>query len=584
MANANETDRGGQVRLEYWCAMPRSDVRDGAVPLRFGRRLLGTCAAMAQSHRAARRGGIGCRARLGLVALLAALAGCAAGPDFQRPAEPETARYTATPIRASTVAAAAPHGHAQRLVEGLPMEVQWWRSLGAVALDELIEAALAANPTLASARATLRQAEEIHAARAGSTRYPQVDAVLGAQRQRFNPGSLGQSGDAREFGVYNVGIEAHYDLDLAGANRRALEALAARADYRRFEVAAARLTVAGNIAVAAISRARLDAQSEATSAILQAQEAQLGLARERVRLGQASPDEALALQTQVEQTRAELPVLREQLQQTEHLLAVLAGRSPGEEGMPAFTLADFTLPVELPLLVPSALVRFRPDIQAAEALLHAANADYGVAVAKLYPQLTLSAGAGTQALTTAALFGSGSAVWSVVGQLTQPLFDPGLPAEKRAALAAFDAAAANYQSTVLEALRDVADALRAVENDAERLAALARADQAAQGSLRAVALQYRFGAASYVQLLIAQEQAQRTRLGLAAAQAERLTDSVALYQAMGGVGVKDSGAGRGLAVRRQAPTAVPCCNHAPCTDRCSVALSLSFPSAIGRRD
>jgi len=242
----------------------------------------------------------------------------------------------------------------------------------------------------------------------------------------------------------------------------------------------------------------------------------------------------LSLQAQVEQTRAEVPTLRKQLQQTEHRLALLAGRAPGAGGVPAFTLAEFTLPSELPLVVPSELVRQRPDIQAAEALLHAANADYGVAVARLYPQIKLSASLGSQALSTGALFGGGSAVWSLVAQLTEPLFNPGLPAEKRAALAAFDAAAANYQSVVLEALRNVADTLRAVENDAQALTSLAVADMAAQASLQSIERQYRLGAASYLQLLIAQQQAQQIRINLVAAQAQRLADSVALYQAMGG--------------------------------------------------
>ncbi len=131
------------------------------------------------------------------------------------------------------------------------------------------------------------------------------------------------------------------------------------------------------------------------------------------------------------------------------------------------------------------------------------------------------------------MFGGGSAVWSLIGQLTQPLFNPGLPAEKRASLAALDAAAAHYQSVVLEALRNVADVLRAVENDAQALAAQAAADAAAQGSLQSMQRRYALGAASYVQLLIAQQQAQQTRINLIAAQAQRLINTVALYQAMG---------------------------------------------------
>lgn len=465
--------------------------------------------------------------------IVISLAGCTVGPDFRSPAPPDVTRYTATPVSQSTTLAPTQLGESQQLITGLPIKVQWWQNLDSPALNQLIEQAFKASPTLAAATAALRQYQELYAAQAGSSQYPQVDAGLGAQRQRFNPGALGQTGDAREFNLYNASVNVHYNLDLAGGNRRALEALAAQVDYRRYELDAARLSLAGNIATAAVTRARLAAEIEATAAMLRAQEDQLQITRERVRLGQAAPGEVLALQTQFEQTRAELPALRKQMQQSEHLLAVLAGRAPGAGGIPAFTLAGFRLPAELPLVVPSELVRRRPDIQASEALLHVANAEYGVAVAKLYPQINLSASLGSQALTTGALFGSGSAVWSLVGQLTQPLFNPGLPAEKRAALAAFDAAAANYQSVVLEALRNVADALRAVENDAQALTALAAANEASEGSLRSIERQYQLGAASYEQLLIAQQQAQQTRLGLAAAQAQRLADSIALYQAMG---------------------------------------------------
>ncbi|HUG58576.1 MAG TPA: efflux transporter outer membrane subunit, partial [Candidimonas sp.] len=387
---------------------------------------------------------------------------------------------------------------------------------------------------LVVASANLRQAQELFAAHAGSTQYPQIDVALGSQRQQMSPSSQGLNGDARQFSLYNASVGMHYNLDLAGGNRRALEALAARADYRRFELNAARLTLAGNIATAAITHARLAVQLKAITAIVRAQDEQLRLAHERMRIGQAAPDEVLSLQAQVEQTRAELPTLRKQLQQTQHLLAVLAGRAPGAGGVPAFTLTEFTLPTELPLVVPSELVHHRPDIQAAEALLHAANADYGVAVAKLYPQINLSASLGSQALSAGALFGGGSAVWSLVTQLTQPLFNPGLPAEKRAALAAFDAATANYQSVVLESLRNVADTLRAVESDAQALTSLAAADAAAQASLQSIERQYRLGATSYLQLLIAQQQAQQTWINRVAAQAQRLVDSIALYQALGG--------------------------------------------------
>ena len=266
--------------------------------------------------------------RIAAAAFAALLAGCAAGPDFRPPAVPGVDRYTATALPAPTLATATELGGAQQLVSGTDVNVQWWQALGSPRLEALMVQALAASPTLAAAQATLRQAQENYAAQAGVTRYPQVDANLGAQRQRFNPAALGQAADAREFDLYNANVGVHYQLDLAGGNRRTLEALAARTDYQRYELAGAQLTLATNIANAAIRQAQLSAQLEASGSILQAQEQQLELTRGRVRLGQAAPDEAATLQTQVEQTRANVPLLRQQVQQHQHLLAMLAGVRP----------------------------------------------------------------------------------------------------------------------------------------------------------------------------------------------------------------------------------------------------------------
>jgi NodT family efflux transporter outer membrane factor (OMF) lipoprotein len=467
------------------------------------------------------------------------VAGCAAGPDFKPPDAPDVPGYTATPVPAETTSAPTMLGDPQRFGGGVDVNAEWWTALGSPRLDALVDEAFRANPTLAEARAALRQAREIHSARAGSTLYPQVDAGLGAERQRMNPGAFGQDGDAREFSLYNAGVEVHYRLDLSGGNRRALEGLAARADFRRYELAGAGLALAGNVVTSAINQGRLSGQMESTAAMLSAREEQLQIARERVRLGTAAPDEVLASQREVEETRAELIRLRLESRQNEHLLAVLAGREPGAGPMPDFALGEFTLPADLPLVLPSELVRRRPDIRAAEALLQAANAEYGVAVARLYPQVDISAGLGSQALSTGALFGSGTGVWSLVSQLTQPLFNQGLPPERRASLAAFDAAAANYQRVVLESLRNVADVLRAIEHDADALVAHAAADAAARGSVRSVQRQYELGTASYVQLLIAQESAEQARLRLIAAQARRLADTAALFQAMGGGATPD---------------------------------------------
>ncbi|MBS0597625.1 MAG: efflux transporter outer membrane subunit [Burkholderiaceae bacterium] len=465
------------------------------------------------------------------LAALGLLAGCAAGSDFQRPPAPTVSSYTAAPLPAQTASADTALGAAQGFAVGAPVDARWWRQLGSQRLDAWIEQAFAASPTLAAAEATLRQADETYAAQAGATLYPQVSGTLGAQRQRLNPSAQGQAGDAREFNLYSAGLGVRYRLDVSGGNRRALEALAARTDQRRHQLDGARLTLAGSLAASAIGRARLAGQIAATEALLGAQQEQQGLTGERVRLGAAAPDELLALQAQTEQTRAGLASLRQQLDQSDHRLAVLAGQAPGAARVPEFTLAEFSLPAVLPVALPSELVRARPDIRAAEALLHAATADHGVAVAKLYPQIELSASLGSQALTAGALFGGASAAWAVLGQLTQPLFNPGLPAEQRAYLAALDAAAANYQGVVLGALREVADTLRALDHDAQALAALAAADAAARATLQSVERQHALGTAAYVQVLLARQQARQAQLGLIAAQAQRLADSAALYQA-----------------------------------------------------
>ena len=462
------------------------------------------------------------------------LAGCAVGPDFKRPEPPSVSGYTATVLPAQTASAPGSLGDAQRFVAGGSIPAAWWQELGSARLNELVQQALQSSPTLEAAKATLRQAQQTYEAQAGSTLYPQATGKLGGQRQNINNAPSGQEGGERTFDLYNASVGVSYNLDLFGGNRRALEALAAQADYQRYQFEGARLTLAANVVTTAILQAQLAAQIRASETILAAQEEQLDITRRRRALGAASQNDVLALQVQVEQSRAAIPPLRNRLEQTNHLLAVLIGRPPGSEAMPQFTLADFTLPTELPLRVPSELARRRPDIQASEALLHAANAQYGAAVSKQYPRITLSADLGFQALTAASLFGSGSLVWGLAGQLAQPLFNKGLRNEARAAESGFDAVAANYRQTVLQALRNVADVLRALDNDAQTLAAQAAADASAQESLKLMWQQYALGAVSYLQLLIAQQQAQQTAINLIAARAQRLADTVALYQSMGG--------------------------------------------------
>ena len=466
-----------------------------------------------------------------------ALMGCAAGPDFERPASPDVSGYLATPMPVRTTSAPVALGGSQQIVDGVEVDTHWWRKLGSNELNALIKDALENNPDLEATEAAVRQAQEQYAAKAGATRIPQLEGGLIGQRQRMSPGAVGQPVEMGEYSLYDTSISVHYTFDLTGGNRRALEALAARSNYETYRLAGARLTLAANVASAAITDASLSGQIEVLEAITRSQHEQLEIDRARVRLGRADQDEVRRLQTQIENNRAQISALRNLHEHNEHMLAVLVGRPPAAGELPRFSLGDFNLPTELPLIVPSELVRMRPDILAAEALLHAANAEYGVAVSNLYPQITISADIGSQALSGGTLFGGGSAVWSLVGQLTQPLFKPGLPAERRAALAAFHAAAANYQSVVLESLRGVADVLRALEYDARRLAALRAAEVASQASQDSESRRHMLGASSYYELLVAQQRTQQIAIERVAAQAKRLTNSIAFYQAVAGVDI-----------------------------------------------
>lgn len=470
--------------------------------------------------------------RLLPTALAILLAGCASGPDFQRPQPSTATSYTATAMPDVTVASLGRLGTSQTFVEA-PVPNHWWTEFQSDKLTSLVELAHANSPTLAAAQATLRQAQHSLEASAGATQLPQVNAKLGSQRLGTNTAAAGLPGGERSYGLYSATVAIIYDLDLAGGNRRALEALAAQVDYQSYQLEGARLNLAASLTLTAITQAQLHGQIGATEDLVAAQQQQLALTRQRLALGAGTELDVLALQTQLEQTQATMPTLRKRHAQTRHLLALLTGQAPGQSTLPEFELQDFTLPAQLPLSLPSELARHRPDVRASEALLQAASAQHGVAIAKLYPQLTLSASLGSQALTAASLFGAGSLIWGLGGQLAQPLFTPGLKSQVKAAEAATQAALANYQQTVLQSLREVADVLRTVEHDALTQQSLARADLSARQSLQLVQNQYALGVVSYLPLLQAQQQVQRTRIELLELQARRVANTVALYQAMG---------------------------------------------------
>jgi len=474
--------------------------------------------------------------RISVVLALSAvlLSGCEVGPDFLRPAKPEVMNYTSDPLPAQTTASKIANGEAQRFKVGADLPGQWWQVFHSAPLDALIDEALKANPNLQAAEAALRQARETAYATEGAL-YPSVGANINGTRERVSGAQFGRPGTAQLLSLETASVNVSYGLDVFGGARRALEASEAQAEVEEFQLEAAYLTLTSNVVLAAVQEASLRAQIAATEAIIASETQELSVLQRQFELGGASKSAVLAQQATLAQTRASLPALQKQLAQQRNLLAVLAGRPPSEEPQQRFELVSMRLPQDLPVSLPSQLVEQRPDIRAAEAQLHAASAEIGVATAEMLPQVTLTASGGSTAAGFGSLFTPGTAVWSVGGSLLQTLFDAGtLFHKKRAAEAAYDQAAAQYRSTVLTAFQNVADALRALESDANALNAQVAAERSAAASLELTREQFRAGAVPYVTLLTAQQTYQQAEIGLVQAQAARFADTAALFQALGG--------------------------------------------------
>lgn len=467
----------------------------------------------------------------------AALTGCSVGPNFRTPEAPSTNAFTATALPPETAAAPVTGGAAQRLAFGQEIPAQWWTLFRSEALDRLIRQALMDNPTLAAAEATLRQARENLRAQSGAVNFPKVDAGLSAERQKFSGAAFGQpEAQFPPFTLYNASVSVSYVLDLFGGGRRQLEALQSQVDFQHFQLEGAYLTIAANIVTTAVKEASLRAQLRATQEIVTLEEQQLEVVERQFYLGGVSLPDVLAQRTQLAQTKATVPPLEKELEQTRHQLAVLAGKLPSEAAaLPEFELDGLQLPQELPVSLPSALVRQRPDIRASEAVLHAASAQVGVATANLYPQITLSAGYGSETTSLGTLFSGNSIIWNLGAGLVQPLFHGGeLSAKRRAVIAAYDQSAAQYRAVVLAAFQNVADVLRALEADARTLKAQADLETAARDALDLTRKQFQLGAVSYLSLLNAERQYRQAHISLVQAQALRFADTAALFQALGG--------------------------------------------------
>jgi NodT family efflux transporter outer membrane factor (OMF) lipoprotein len=413
---------------------------------------------------------------------------------------------------------------------------RWWESFQCQPLNALVEDALTHSPTVLEARAHLRQAQEDLSAQSRGTLYPGVDAQLAVTRQKVDPAAFGIPNvpSAPPFTLYNAQINVSYMLDLFGGNRRMLEGMRAQSEYQVYEAQATELTLAANVVSAAIRQADLQAQIDYTQQLLEAQGRQLAIAEKRYQAGGIALEALHDQRSQLEQLRATLPPLQAERQQIDHQLAVYTGKPPSEAAIPRFKLHDLQLPADLPLTLPSELVRRRPDVRASEALWHEAGANVGVATANLFPNLTISGSAGSERTNAADLVDSFN-VWNIGAKLLQPIFHAGeLQAKKRSAVAAYDVAAQAYAQTVLESLQQVADSLRILEADA--LALQARSLACEQTAARYAIAQQRFdvGGISEQSFLDARRQHVQTQLDRSRAAAQRLADTVALLHALAG--------------------------------------------------
>jgi len=462
--------------------------------------------------------------------------GCVAGPNFAPPAAPDTKGYADHPL---TITAATPGvvgGDAQRFVSGGDIPDDWWTLFHSKPLDALIAQALANNPDLKAAQAALTVAHENVLAQKGAF-LPRVTAGATATREQDPSGALAPvpSNNAFRYDLFTPQLSISYTPDVFGLNRRTVESAAAEEQAARFQMIAADVTLSSNVAVAAIQEASLEDQVATTRQLIAIDTKMLGIVRYQLGKGYASGVDLAAQQSQLAQTQASLPPLLKQLDQQHNILSVLAGRFPNQAPPEKFSLASLQLPRDVPVSLPSDLVKQRPDVLQAEANMHAASAQIGIAAANRLPNIQLTANAGSTALAIGQLFGPGTGFWNIGAALLAPIFDGGtLRHQERGARAAYVQAAQQYRSTVLTAFQNVADSLTALEQDAAGLKASAAAADAAATTLTLSQRRYKDGYVGYLDVLTAEQADRQARLALVQAEAARYADTAALFQALGG--------------------------------------------------
>ena len=469
-------------------------------------------------------------------AVAAGITACAVGPNYKPPTPPADPGYGAASSVNTTAAAEGPAGNAQRFVAGMDIPGEWWTLFKSPQLDLLIERALKGNPDVGAAQAALKQAHELYLAQKTSF-FPNVQGSFGGDRSEYPVGTLTAPANTSNstYSLYTAQLTLTYMPDVFGGVRRAVEMAEAQEQSTRFQLEATYLTLTSNVAVTAITEASLRGQIKSTDRLLELQHHLTEVAQKERALGTASDLDVLAQQSAEALIAQTLPPLQKQLGQTRDALTALLGRLPAEEPSETFTLDRLTLPEDLPVSVPSKLIEQRPDVRQAEENLHAASAAVGVAIADMLPQFAIKADLGSSALTVGRLFSPYTGFWDAGASLTQTLFDAGaLLHKKRAADAVLDQAGAQYRAAVILACQNVADTLRALAADADALRASVDAERAARRTWELAQRQRQLGTISPVAVVNAELALAQAELAVSQAQANRFSDTVGLFQSLGG--------------------------------------------------
>jgi NodT family efflux transporter outer membrane factor (OMF) lipoprotein len=452
--------------------------------------------------------------------------GCTVGPDFVRPEAPQGGYSHATPAPTA----------ARTINPGAGVADDWYELFHSPALDQLVRRTLAANPDLESARHGLMAAQLELKAVAGAE-LPQVDLTGGVSRAHLNGSYFYGPVDAIDVtgNRFALGPELAYNLDPFGGVRRQVESQRAATAVVRAQVLNAYVTLVDQVVITAFNYAATGAQIEVTEALVQELQSQYELTRTLENAGKITRSDTLLAQTQLENLRATLPSLEQQREVYRNALAQLCGQTPDDFQVPPLSLRDFTLPAQLPLSLPAALVQQRPDVLAAEASLHQASASIGVAEAARLPGLTITAQYAQQTSELKDFLTHAGGIWSLGLNASAPLFHGGtLAARQHEAEERYRQSAASYRSTVIAAFVEVANALQALQHDAENYTAHSTALAAARASLDLTLEQYHAGKYTELQVLTAQQQYEQAALTQVQADAQRFTDTAALFRALGG--------------------------------------------------